>query len=98
MRYTSNLLPCCKPCNSKKAGKDWQAYLGQMDIPEDVRGEREKRIARFLRTYGVVDAVPEQSEEYRELVRIREEVLERFKRADELAAKIREKARAMEER
>lgn len=93
-----NLLPCCKPCNSKKAGKDWQAYLGQMSLPEGVRGEREKRISRYLKKYGVVDAVPEQSAEYRELIRLRGEVLEIFKRADELAAKIRGKARAMGEK
>ncbi|HVS69702.1 MAG TPA: hypothetical protein VHQ47_00435 [Phycisphaerae bacterium] len=93
-----NLLPCCKHCNSKKGNKDWRAYLGQMKLPEAVRAERLERIGRYLEKYGIIDAVPEASAEYRELVRLREEVLERFRRADELAAKIREKARAMEER
>jgi 5-methylcytosine-specific restriction endonuclease McrA len=90
-----NLLPCCKPCNSKKGNKDWQAYLGQMKLTEADRAERVEVISRYLKKYGVVDAVPEESAEYRELVRLREEVLERFKRADELAGRIRAKSRAM---
>ncbi|HVV70377.1 MAG TPA: hypothetical protein VHI52_02590 [Verrucomicrobiae bacterium] len=93
-----NLLPCCKACNSKKGNKDWQAYLGQMKLTEAVRAERVERIAGYLEKYGVVDAVLEASEEYRELVKLREEILERFKRADELAEKIRKKAQAMRER
>jgi hypothetical protein len=86
-----NLLPCCKPCNSKKGNKDWRAYLGQIGLKEDVHAEREGRISRFLQEYGVVDAVPDQSMEYRKLVKLRDEILARFKQADELAEKIRAK-------
>jgi len=84
-----NLLPCCKPCNSKKGNKDWRQFLGKLQVPEAERIERERRIAKYLKKLSVLDAIPEQTPEYEELLRLRLQVLEIFKRADELAEKIR---------
>lgn len=88
-----NLLPCCKPCNSQKGNKDWLQFLKTLRMPEAERAERERRIAEYLGRFGVLDEIPEQSPEYEELLRLRVEVLEIFKRADELAAIIRSRSK-----
>jgi len=88
-----NLLPCCKPCNSRKGNKDWRAFLKQMTMPKALRAEREDRIGRYLEELGVVDEIPEQTPEYEELLRLRLEVLHIFERADALAEAIRERAK-----
>ncbi len=93
-----NLLPCCKLCNSKKGNKDWQTFLKQLNIPEELRAERVKRIAQYLGKYEVLDTIPEQTPEYEELLQLRLRVLEIFKKADELAEIIRSKARASKKR
>ncbi|HUO07869.1 MAG TPA: HNH endonuclease [Phycisphaerae bacterium] len=88
-----NLLPCCKPCNSKKGSKDWQVFLKRLAITEPERNQREGRIAAYLKEFLVSDDIPEHLPEYAELQQLRLEVLKIFKRADELAKSIREKSR-----
>ena len=88
-----NLLPCCKPCNSKKGNKDWREFLKTLPMSEAARAERERRITGYLDRFSVLDAIPEQSPEYEELLRLRLEVLEIFKRADLLAKAIRGKSK-----
>ncbi len=62
-------------------------------MPEAKRTERERRIAKYLDKFSILDAIPEQSPEYEELLRLRVEVLEIFKRVDELAGIIRGKSK-----
>jgi 5-methylcytosine-specific restriction endonuclease McrA len=89
-----NLLPCCKPCNSRKGNKDWRVFLKLLGLPENLRKERESRIAAYLDRYRVVDVIPEHLQEYQELMRLRLQVLEIFQRADALASAIRAKAKS----
>lgn len=89
-----NLLPCCKPCNSKKGNKDWRTFLSTR--PADAaRMERERRIHSYLTAYEVKDAIPKHLPEYQELQELRLQVLELFAKADKLAAIVRSKASAI---
>lgn len=88
-----NLLPCCKPCNSKKGNKDWRVFLrSQHSIPEPLRREREERIDSYLATYCVVDIIPEHLSEYHQLQEIRLQVLDLFLKADDVARVVRSKS------
>lgn len=82
-----NLLPCCKPCNSAKGNKDWLLYISTLKLP----GEQERifYIEAFLAKYGVVDAPPRDSEEYKCLLEIKEQVLALLAKADGLAKTVR---------
>ena len=87
-----NLLPCCKPCNSKKGNKDWRAFLNSLSIPESLRKKRESRIDDYLNQYCSIDAIPEHLAEYHELQELRLKVLELIQKADQLATIVRRKA------
>jgi hypothetical protein len=87
-----NLLPCCKPCNSRKGNKDWLVFLRTLPITEAFRVERESRIAAYLAEYGAKDAVPEHLPEYEQLQELRRQVLQIFREADELASVVRRKS------
>jgi hypothetical protein len=87
-----NLLPCCKPCNSKKGNKNWLVFLQTLPIKEALRAERESRIAAYLTEYGAKDAVPEHLPEYEQLQELRRQVLQLFREADELASVVRRKS------
>jgi hypothetical protein len=88
-----NLLPCCKPCNSKKGNKSWMQHLNSLDLDHEKLKERVEVIQAFLDVYGVVDAAPEHSPEYVELQKIREQVLILLQHADHLATIIRAQSR-----
>lgn len=89
-----NLLPCCKPCNSKKGNKDWRTFLGTR--PADLqRADRERRIQAYLTAYEVKDSIPQHLPEYQEFQELRRQVLELFAKADRLAAIVRSKASEM---
>jgi len=87
-----NLLPCCKPCNSRKGNKNWLVYLESLPIPEPSRSERARRIAAYLTEYGAKDAIPEHLPEYAQLQELRSQVLQLFREADELASVVRRKS------
>jgi hypothetical protein len=89
-----NLLPCCKPCNSKKGNKDWRLFLQTLPLSDAIRREREIRIDAYLSSYSISDTVPEDLPEYRELQELRNQVLEIFRKADVLAGAIRSKVAA----
>ena len=86
-----NLLPCCKPCNSKKGNKDWRAFLRSLPFADPVLKEREGRIESFIRQYGKTDAIPNHVPEYELLQELRRRVLELFSEADKLASIVRQK-------
>ncbi len=90
-----NLLPCCKPCNSKKGNKNWLVFLQTLPITEALRAERESRITSYLRVYGAKDPVPEHLPEYEQLQELRRQVLQLFREADELARVIRTKSKVV---
>jgi 5-methylcytosine-specific restriction endonuclease McrA len=88
-----NLLPCCKPCNSRKGNLDWRAWLRRLDVSEQVRSEREMRIALYVEKYGDIDELAKHLPEYQELLELRRQVREIFRKADALAAVIRQKSK-----
>jgi hypothetical protein len=89
-----NLLPCCKPCNSRKGNKAWLKYLESLPLNELELARRRSVIEMYLEKFLPQDAIPEHVEEYLELQKLRDEVLEIFKKADVLAKRIREKVSA----
>lgn len=84
-----NLLPCCKPCNSKKGSKNWQQHLSSLGLTAKELDRRTALITGYLDLYGVLDDLPVHSLEYMQLQAIREEILALLTKADHLAANIR---------
>jgi hypothetical protein len=92
-----NLLPCCKPCNSKKGNKSWMQHLNSLGLePHELR-QRIDVIRAYLETYGVIDILPDHSTEYLELERIREQVMDLLRRADQIAAVVRAQTKARQD-
>ena len=88
-----NLLPCCKPCNSKKGNKDWKSFLQNLPITAEVRIQRSADIQRYLDKLLVADPRPEHLPEYQELQSIKQQVLDLLVRADAVAQRLRDKER-----
>jgi 5-methylcytosine-specific restriction endonuclease McrA len=87
-----NLLPCCKPCNSKKGNKDWRQFL--LSLPSQSSDDQAKRsavIEAYLKKYIVHDPLPERDTEYLELEKLKTEIIKLMSQADDLAQKIRGK-------
>lgn len=70
-----NLVPCCKPCNSRKGNKTWSSYLDSLGLDEGVLATRKRLIEGYPARYRLQDAMPESSPEYRELQERRSQVL-----------------------
>ncbi len=90
-----NLLPCCKPCNSRKGNKDWHVFLASVRATDAERLERERRIESYLETYAVIDTIPDHLPEYQQLQEVRQQVLALLAKADKLAAVVRSKTNAI---
>lgn len=86
-----NLLPCCKPCNSRKGNRPWETHLAGLKIPEQVRAKRAAKISKYIRKYFSLDPLPAHLPEYKRLIEIRNQIIESMKVADKLAAAIRAK-------
>ena len=84
-----NLLPCCKPCTSRKGNKNWLDYIHSLRLDAALLKQRTSSIRAYLERFEVVDVVPRHLPQYRELQQLRTEVLALFARADQLAAEIR---------
>ncbi|BBO21084.1 MAG: hypothetical protein HKUEN07_01370 [Rhodocyclaceae bacterium] len=84
-----NLLPCCKPCNSKKGNKDWKQYLQSLPLPPAEQTERIATIERYLRKFLLPDTVPHHLPEYQELQKIKEQIIGLMSQADVIAKRIR---------
>jgi len=87
-----NLLPCCKPCNSRKGNKVWSSYLDSLDLDAVELTRRKGLIEAYLAQYRLLDAIPEQFHEYQQLQDLRQQVLKIFAQADTLAEQLRRKA------
>jgi 5-methylcytosine-specific restriction endonuclease McrA len=90
-----NLLPCCKPCNSRKGNKDWRSYLASLGLPDTARLKRERIIDTYLAKYGVIDSIPEHLPEYRQLQDLLRQMLDLLAQADKVAEIVRSKAGAI---
>lgn len=84
-----NLLPCCKPCNSRKGNKPWEAYLSSVPASEAQTQIRRDRIIRYLAAYSQKEPQVVVSDDTRRLEQIRTEILSLIEDADEIAARIR---------
>ena len=84
-----NLLPCCKPCNSKKGNKSWQVHLAALVMDEGEKAHRSDAIAAFLDQYAVRDRASENSADHQRLDDIREMVLSLLKEGDQISERIR---------
>ena len=84
-----NLLPCCKPCNSSKGSKPWVDFLRTLHPESRKLTERITQIQGYLDKLHVADSPPVDLPEYRELLKIRDEILSLMNRADVLAETIR---------
>jgi len=93
-----DLLPCCKPCNSKKGNRPWQAYITSREAPGPLRDSRIERLQRYLDHFFVADTLPTALAEYRRFIEIRDENLRSMREADEVAAVVREKMKYAQKR
>ena len=84
-----NLMPCCKPCNSRKGNKHWQAHLEALQFSPVRYEQRRDAIERFLATYATIDPPLEQSADQNRLDEIHKHVLELLEEGDRVAARIR---------
>lgn len=84
-----NLLPCCKPCNSKKGNKPWSDFLASLQLPESIRLRRQSIIEAYLARYRQDDSIPDMSPEYAELERLQAQVMDLLQEADVLASRLR---------
>lgn len=89
-----NLLPCCKPCNSAKGSKSWEHYMDKLHLNPDEQSVRRERIRSHIARYSVDDSDVFDLPEYEELRIIRNQVLDLFTQADQLASQIRSKRQA----
>lgn len=90
-----NLLPCCKPCNSRKGNKTWETYLASLPTTPD-REDRERSIRAYLAAYSTRDEVVAHLPEYKRLQELRQQVLALLAEADSVASVLREKAGAVQ--
>lgn len=74
-----NLLPCCKPCNSKKGNKNWEVYVRSLKVPQQERESRIETIARYLKKHFTRDPLPKDLPEYNQLIAIRDDIIEKMK-------------------
>ncbi|MCB1278551.1 hypothetical protein [Prosthecobacter sp.] len=87
-----NLLPCCKPCNSKKGNRPWSIFMDSLEMSDEERLSRKGTIERYLKRFFRRDSPPSKSEDYLKLLSIRDQVIELLKQGDVIAASIRSKA------
>lgn len=90
----SNLLPCCKDCNSKKGGKEWRTFLTGTIADPERRAAKIAHLERYLERYGretfdqddISRLLPE---EIRRLGAIQSQILDLMREADTIAGDIR---------
>jgi hypothetical protein len=82
-----NLLPCCKPCNSRKGNKHWQSHLAALPLDETDRSDRFVAIQHYLDSFLRTDDQGEQTEAHQRLEEIRIQILALMSEADEVAVR-----------
>ena len=86
-----NLLPCCKPCNSKKGNKNWKDYLYFLFSDENIRAHKIKIMERYLQKHSTDALNSEDTEDNKQLNAHLDQILELMRKADEIAGRIRER-------
>lgn len=90
----SNLIPCCKSCNSSKGNKDWKEYLRLKGFSTE---ERVTRIESYINHNYIDTKNLLESDDFREDLilfnEIKEQVFKLLKSGDQQAKKIRYKIR-----
>lgn len=84
-----NLLPCCKPCNSRKGNKPWDAHLNSLGLEPAQRASRAEAISKYLETYAVYDSVVMDTPDIQRLEEIRKQVLSLLEEGDRVARRVR---------
>lgn len=84
-----NLLPCCKPCNSRKGNKPWETYLASLPLPDAEHARRHHLIGNYLAAYERLEPVSALTTDHERLDAIREKVLGLVAEGDEIACRIR---------
>lgn len=87
-----NLVPACRSCNSKKGNKPWREWIESSGASD----RRISAIALYAFKYGALTLSEEDvrelaPEQFRRLHRLKDEILERMREADVVAAEIRER-------
>lgn len=93
----SNLIPCCKDCNSKKGNKDWDTFLQQKNL---YSAERVSKINKYISqdSSNLIEILNNNCKsELLELTAIKEQVFQLLKLGDEKAKSIRDKIRTIRE-
>lgn len=85
-----NLLPCCKPCNSRKGNRAWDVFVLSREPDSPERTARMSRIKSFIEAFFVKDEVPSSSPDYSRLVEIRDQIFDLMREADKIALGIRD--------
>ena len=77
-----NLLPCCKPCNSRKGNKAWDTYVDSLTMRGSEKAKRKRIIADYLAKYFRRDAIQRELPEYRQLMALRDQIIKAMHEAD----------------
>ena len=89
-----NLVPCCKQCNSKKGSKEFSIFIRESDRISKNKEELIHLLTTYQKNFAVeIDLQSLENElpnEFSEFNRIKSEIFELMKRADIVAAKLRE--------
>ncbi|MFA6090187.1 MAG: hypothetical protein WC774_00210 [Candidatus Gracilibacteria bacterium] len=88
----TNLLPCCKKCNSKKGNRDWFSFL-ESAIQDPTKFKIKKaQIESYIENNSDIRNLIQENckEELEDFNQIKEQIFELFKKADLIASKIRE--------
>jgi len=91
-----NLVPCCKTCNSSKGSKSWKIYLDSRNLNEGAKQRKVDMISRYIQqnVINTKQAIEQtSSSELSELMAVKNEIYKLMKRADELAAVVRQNVR-----
>ncbi|MBU6164498.1 MAG: hypothetical protein KGQ52_00035 [Alphaproteobacteria bacterium] len=85
-----NLLPCCKPCNSRKGNKLWHIYLSDLPMSDAERQLRVSRISSHIERYCPMEPQVDDTATHRRLDEIRLQILQLMADADQLAEQLRQ--------
>jgi hypothetical protein len=89
----ANLVPCCKPCNSKKGNKDWRTFLATTNNPKFSPTELLAMFEKYIRInssdFHEHLKNPDINIEFEKFATIKQNVLKLLKDADIQAEIIR---------
>lgn len=87
-----NLVPCCKPCNSRKGNREWKAFLRETIPDQQLYLLKEQQISQYLATYATpidISHAAALEQEWKRYNEIKLEIFKLMQEADELATRLR---------